>query len=63
MTLLSTRPEARGHGSTTAITAAVVEALPAMGCDDLVLTVAVTSRTASASYKRLGFRATAATGN
>jgi ribosomal protein S18 acetylase RimI-like enzyme len=51
-----TRPEARGHGHATAVTAAVVEALLAMGCDDLILNVAVTNHTAAAIYERLGFR-------
>ena len=51
-----TRPEARGHGYGTAITAAVVADLLAMGCRDVVLNVAVTNVSAAAIYERLGFR-------
>jgi ribosomal protein S18 acetylase RimI-like enzyme len=51
-----TRPEARGRGYGTVITAAVTEALLGRGCRDVILNVAVSNRGAAAIYERLGFR-------
>jgi ribosomal protein S18 acetylase RimI-like enzyme len=50
-----TRPEVRGRGYATALTGAVVAALFAEGCADVILNVAVDNAPAIAVYERLGF--------
>lgn len=51
-----TRPEARGRGYATAITATVVAELLALPCRDVFLNVWVDNHTAIGVYERLGFR-------
>jgi len=51
-----TRPDARGHGYATAITAAVTEALLALPCRDVFLNVAADNTGAARIYERLGYR-------
>lgn len=50
-----TRPEARGRGFAAALTSAVTAELFALGCDDVILNVAVANLTARRVYARLGF--------
>lgn len=50
-----TLPEARGRGYGEAVTAAVIGALFAAGCRDLILNVATDNVAAQRIYRRLGF--------
>ncbi|MBI2761154.1 MAG: GNAT family N-acetyltransferase [Chloroflexi bacterium] len=51
-----TRPETRGRGYATAITAAVTADLLALPCRDIILNVDVMNTAASSIYTALGYR-------
>jgi predicted GNAT family acetyltransferase len=51
-----TRPEARGRGLATAVTAAVTAELLALPCADVILNVDASNAPAIAVYRRLGYR-------